>query len=56
VSELAAEKGKKAIALEERRERIRKQVEEERARMAKEAAEQDERDRLREIGFAIARA
>lgn len=52
-SELAAAKGKKAVALEERRERIRKQVEEERARMAKEAAEQAERDRLLQVGFAI---
>jgi hypothetical protein len=53
VSDLAAAAGKKAVALNNRKEAIRKQREAAHAKMAAEAAAQAERDRLREVGFAM---
>jgi hypothetical protein len=51
----ARARGKKAEALEERKEAIRKQREVYLEKMVKEAAEQAERDRLRAVGFAMMR-
>ena len=49
----ARARGKKLEALESRKESIRKQLEAYNAKMIKQAKEQAERDRLREVGFAI---